>query len=732
MKEFVYFVMATALLCGCGKDADKKVTGSIYGIILDRATTEPVRGAGVSLSPVGATTVTGDEGQYEFTDLKAGEYIIGVTATGYVTLTEYKITVEAGKTNKGDVKLEKLPSSLRIVNDSKQDIHALDFSSDLSSLQFNIFNDTPAAFDWTIIITENCDWITASPMSGRVAVNATVPVTVAIDRTKLSEGMNTGSIHVSSVSSGSKTLTITAPGKGLPVLITGEATNKTNASATFNGEITDAGNPACTERGFVYSSDFSMPTTENTIALATADVTSSLTFTANVINLAAHTVYYVRAYAKNTLGTAYGNVISFITGTSAPEVMVSAATDVGASSATLNATITNSGSPAYDERGFCYNKTGNPTTSDTKQAVPGTGTESYLFHIEGLDYPSTYFVRAYVIQNGTPVYSATSINFTTARTNAEVSTLSPIHIAASSARLRGSVINAGDPAYSERGFCYNKTGNPTVSDKVVVSGAGVGDYTKDISDLDYETTYYVCSYVLQDGNPIYGNTEAFSTVWIETDISTYAPTGIEANACIFHGNLNHMGQPPCSEYGFVYSATHTSPTTADSRITLTGYATAYSANVTGLISNQTYYVRAYAIQPGDPNPVYGSAVQFTTGTPPVVQTLAISGVTRINHINGTWSLFADLNGNVTNAGNPAFVQRGFVYKEEDLLYNTPPMYEQDIVVTVPTTGTGAYTTVTQQLSHMEWYVARAFVKTASGQIYYGGAVTFDTWKYTEY
>jgi hypothetical protein len=415
------------------------------------------------------------------------------------------------------------------------------------------------------------------------------------------------------------------------------------------------------------------------------------------------------------------------------EVIVSAATGIGASFATLNATITNSGLPGYSERGFCYNKTGNPTIFDMKQDVPSTDTESYLLNIENLDYQTTYFVKAYVIQNGTPVYSEKVINFTTTWTDAKVSTLSPDNVTASSATLRGSVTNAGDPAYSERGFCYNKTGNPTISNKVVVAGSGAGDYTKDISNLDYKTTYYVCAYVLQDGKPIYGATEIFSTIWIETDITTYAATGIEANACTLNGYLNHMGQPQCSEYGFVYSATQTNPTTADTKITLTGYATAYSVNVTeGIQENQTYYVRTYAIQPGEPNPVYGAVTRFTTGTPPVVHTLPATDVTRINFIDGKWSLFASLNGNVTNAGDPAYVQRGFVYKVEDLLWGTPPTYEWDRVETVPTTGTGAYSTITHELNHMEWYVVRAFVKTASGKVYYGGAVTFNTWNYTEY
>jgi hypothetical protein len=477
-----------------------------------------------------------------------------------------------------------------------------------------------------------------------------------------------------------------------------------------------------------------MPTTENTITKLTAAVTANKLFTANVMNLTANETYYVRAYAINSLGTAYGNVVSFNTGGVQTTLSTSAVTDISLDAATLNGTITYVGMPAYSERGFCYDANiTTPTTANTKVAVAGSGSGEYSTSITGLTQEKTYHVRTYAIQ-GTEVIYGNSVTFTTTGvTQTSLSASAASNIGASSVTLNATIIDAGAPAYSERGFCYNKTGNPTTADtKRTVSGSGIGNYSVSVDGLDLQATYYVRAYVIQSGAPIYSNSISFTTVWVETDISTYAVTNIEAATATFNGVVNNMGQPECSEHGFVYSSTRTSPTTGDTKITFTGYASAYSANVTGLVSNQTYYVRTYAIQTGDPNPVYGSMVQFTTGTPPQVQTLPAGEVSKINQISGDYMLFATLNGNVTNAGSPAYVERGFVYKEEDILFNTPPTYEQSMVVTVPTTGTGSYNTITLQLNHMEWYVVRAYVKTASGVVYYGGTVTFDTWDYTEY
>ncbi|MDR2835037.1 MAG: carboxypeptidase-like regulatory domain-containing protein, partial [Bacteroidales bacterium] len=67
MRKIIYLVLAATLVfSGCKKD---ELSGGIYGVITDKATGEPIRNAGVQLNPLGTKTVTGSEGQYEFTEL---------------------------------------------------------------------------------------------------------------------------------------------------------------------------------------------------------------------------------------------------------------------------------------------------------------------------------------------------------------------------------------------------------------------------------------------------------------------------------------------------------------------------------------------------------------------------------------------------------------------------------------------------------------------------------------
>ncbi|MBE6338187.1 MAG: DUF1573 domain-containing protein [Lentimicrobiaceae bacterium] len=182
--------------------------GSIYGIVTDKATGEPVKTAGVELSPLGLKTVTGSEGQFEFAELEAGEYKLFVTKTGYTELLSSTIIVKSAQTAKGDVQIEKLPAALKVVDDKGEEISELDFGNqyDDVSRMFSIFNDGTEVLNYEIVKT--AAWITSlSVTEGSLEPGATKPIVVNIDREKLQVGENTTTLHITS-NNGSKQLTI--------------------------------------------------------------------------------------------------------------------------------------------------------------------------------------------------------------------------------------------------------------------------------------------------------------------------------------------------------------------------------------------------------------------------------------------------------------------------------------------------------------------------------------------
>ncbi len=95
----------------------------------------------------------------------------------------------------------------------------------------------------------------------------------------------------------------------IPTVSTSPVIDITQTTATSGGEVTDDGGADVTARGVCWS------TSQNpTIADGhTSDGTGTGTFVSNLTGLTLNTLYFVRAYATNSMGTAYGNEVNFTT-----------------------------------------------------------------------------------------------------------------------------------------------------------------------------------------------------------------------------------------------------------------------------------------------------------------------------------------------------------------------------------------------------------------------------------
>lgn len=109
------------------------------------------------------------------------------------------------------------------------------------------------------------------------------------------------------------TFTTLASTIALPSVTTTTATAITASSASTGGNVTSVGGAPVTARGICWATTAN-PTTSNTTIVATG--TTGI-FTSEISGLSASTIYYVRAYATNSAGTAYGPQVSFTTLTTA-------------------------------------------------------------------------------------------------------------------------------------------------------------------------------------------------------------------------------------------------------------------------------------------------------------------------------------------------------------------------------------------------------------------------------
>ncbi len=96
-----------------------------------------------------------------------------------------------------------------------------------------------------------------------------------------------------------------------PTVTTQAVTGILGDAATGHGNITDLGVPDPTAHGVCWNTTGTPTLADDSADEGAASATGA--FTSNMTGLTGGTMYYVRAYATNTAGTAYGNEVSFTT-----------------------------------------------------------------------------------------------------------------------------------------------------------------------------------------------------------------------------------------------------------------------------------------------------------------------------------------------------------------------------------------------------------------------------------
>ncbi len=410
-------------------------------------------------------------------------------------------------------------------------------------------------------------------------------------------------------------------------------------------------------------------TSENTLTKSVSDAYGDSIVWNNIAmnNLQSNTTYYVRAFAINGKGVGYGEDRTFTTKQSSPpintgQITISTElpTSVTETTATLNGSITISGNTTYTQKGFVYGKTSNPTMQNASTVyVVGTGVGKYSVNISGLTANTTYYVKAF-IQSSSGINYGTEKTFTTDKILPLVATQEVTDITHNSALLHGSIINAGVPGYTERGFVYGTAQNPTTSNnnKVIVSGNGIGSYSKSISGLNANINYYVRAYAVNSKGTAYGEERNF--IPQGTVVSTLAGNGsrgfVDGNGS--SARFNKPTNVAVDAAGYIYVADYSNHcirkiTPSGSVSTLAGNGTA--GFVDGIGSSARFY-SPYGIAVDANGNVYvsESVHRIRKVTPSgVVTTLAGSGNNGLTDGAGSSAQFfypsgiaVDTNGNV--------------------------------------------------------------------------------------
>jgi hypothetical protein len=228
-------------------------------------------------------------------------------------------------------------------------------------------------------------------------------------------------------------------------------------------------------------------------------------------------------------------------------------------------------------------------------------------------------------------------------------------ITTSTATSGGLITGDGGTIISARGICYSSSAvNPTIADNLTFDGTGIGSFVSLLTGLSAGTTYYLRAYVTNNTGTAYGNQVSFTTAGIPGNaaaLTTIVPTNITSLTATSGGNITSDGGYAITERGICYD-TNAGPVIAGNKVRSGSGTGIFSCEMTGLMANTIYFVRAYAIN--NTGTFYGDQISFNTltGSIPTVTTSPVFTVTSVSAIAG---------GNIIADNGSAITAKGVCY-----------------------------------------------------------------------
>ena len=609
MKRILSLLLVSMTLIVFNQSCKKPVEeqkGAINGYVTDKATGDYVENATVLLKPVNKTATTKSDGYFEFLELELGDYSLSVSKDGYRDYEDNQtISVKGSDAISRDIEMEKLVSSMKVVDDDGDEISELNFGNlaDDISRTFYILNDGEIPVNYQIEITSS--WINIDATEGMLQPDSLERIVVTIDREKLSAGENLATVNV--VSGDNSVELIVKAYKSINI-ITLEPSDITTNSAILKGSI-NIENKSFAERGFILYID---EATSTKYVVSGNDMGE---YSHQVMNLGDGQTYRYEAYMICNDETIYGGEITFTTeqipDPESPIVTTADVTDITQTTAVSGGNITDDGGAAVTARGVCWSTSQNPTVSDNHTS-DGNGTGSFTSNLTNLTANTTYYVRAYATnENGTSYGEQKS--FTTLQ-NIElptVTTADVTDITQNTAVSGGNVTDDGGAAVTARGVCWSKDPNPTIDNSFISNGNGTGSFTIEISGLTSATTYYIRAYATNSEGTSYGEQKSFTTLqYIQLPtVTTTIVTNVTSTTATSGGNVTDDGGATVTARGVCWS-TSPDPTIDDNKTTDGNGTGAITSQLTNLTHSTTYYIRAYATNSEGTS--YGEQRYFST------------------------------------------------------------------------------------------------------------------------
>ena len=491
----------------------------------------------------------------------------------------------------------------------------------------------------------------------------------------------------------------------LVLIETGAVSGVTYHSCIIDGEVYDAGPGGIDQHGFVWSKEVN-PVLENSSSSELGPLNSTGSFSDTISGLVPSTTYFLRAYGIAGQQTTYGKEIYVVTAPpEVPVVETIEVTFITDTSAQSGGKVTSDGGADVMARGVCWDTVPEPTLADSL-TVDSTGTGAFTSVVSNLMYNTTYYLRAYATNTAGTGYGDER-EFTTGQRKPVVPVVTTEEITGitdTSAVCGGNVTDEGGLPVTARGICWAITQNPTVEDNHTMDGSGAGTFTSEITDLNYNTTYYVRAYATNSVGTGYGEEREFTTEPrqpVLPVLSTSSVSSVTDSSAISGGTITDNGGSTITARGVCWNQSGSPDTTDQHTFDGTG-AGSFSSSLSGLECGTTYHVRAYATN--SVGIAYGDEITFISADCPVLPTVVTVAATEVTESAATCG------GNVTNDGGAMITARG-------VCWSLQPDPTVDSSHTTDGPGSGIFSSHLSDLDHLTTYYYAAYATNAVGTSY---------------
>ena len=400
----------------------------------------------------------------------------------------------------------------------------------------------------------------------------------------------------------------------VPVLASSQVLQKFNifaSSAVISGQIANNGGAAIIAAGICWGKN-TLPTKDNSFADADLSRGQFEEFYVDLTDLDPNATYYARVWVQTSAGIGYSNnEISFTTATgvvSELSISTNAVKEITTTSAVSGGHITDDGGKMITERGIVIkleSLAGFATVTDTKFVHPISIVGDFELQLTNLAINSSYKLRSYVIAGDETKYG-NEIKFKTLNVETTskpiVTTNPPSVVAPTEAVVSGTVVSNGGALILRKGFSYSVN-------SIAVTPAPVGTYIDvagevfeaKIENLTPNRLYKVRAYSINANGISWGLEQEFltlGTVDIQKPTIELLPVfEVSKTGASVGGRITSKGGGTISRCGISWS---TDPLPG-AGIPMGSFEDnpylpeSFSAILSGLTTNTTYYIRAYAV-----------------------------------------------------------------------------------------------------------------------------------------